>query len=639
MWKLLLPFLFLLVLVGATVLADKPRPAADFRFINRGDISTLDVTQMSWMQDLRIARVLWEGLVRNDVFSWEYRAMPGMAERWERGEGDRVWTFYLRDGLKWSDGSPLTAEDFLYSWRRVLLPETLCDYVKMLSDVKGADEFFAWRAEATRAFAADRTIVDRPAAAATLWEETKAKFTQMVRLSAPDARTLRIELERPVPHFLDIAAFPVLYPLKKDLLDRYTTINADTGLVQVDPAWTKAGALVTNGPLKLVSWRFKRDMRLEANEHYWNAKDLAIRSIEIPSVDDGNAQVLAFKTGAVDWVSDVTPHYRGDMIEAKQRYYQEHATEYAKLKAMGLDPIEIDRRLPPDPRQNIHAFPAFGVYFLNVNCQPNLPGGRPNPLADPRVRRALAMSIDKEAVSRNVRRLGEPVSHTLIPVDSIAGYASPQGLSFDPEAARKLLAEAGYPDGKGMIALEYLFNKEGGHDMIAQAVARDWQKHLNIKVLLQQKEIKVFRDDLRAGNFMISRGSWFGDYGSPPTFLDINKTGDGNNDRKYSNPVFDELLNRAADESDPAARMELYTRAERILVEEDLPLLPIFRYNQVYLFDAHKFTGISSHPRSEQAMFRVDVFGDGLGSDEPRMLPPRKPEQGALRVPARSEGI
>jgi oligopeptide transport system substrate-binding protein len=371
-------------------------------------------------------------------------------------------------------------------------------------------------------------------------------------------------------------------------------------------------------------WRFKRDMRMEKSPTFWDQKLLNVDSIAIPSIEDPNAQVLAFETGAVDWVSDVVTPYRTEMIEAKHQFYAEHRAEYEALKAQGLDPIEIDRRLPPDKRNRISVLPALGVYFYNFNCLPKLADGRDNPFHDARVRRAFAMAIDKQALTEHVRRLGERVVSTLIPPGGIPGYSSPKGLPYDPEAARKVLAEAGYPDGNGFITVEVLFNKEGGHDLIAQAIAKDWERNLGVSVLLQQKEIKVFREDLKGANYMTSRAGWFADFGDPITFLDIHRTGDGNNDRKYSSPKFDAMMDAAANEVDPAVRFKILSEAERYLVEEEMPVVPLFQYEQLYLFDPHKLTGISSHPRQDQVLYWCDMLGDGKGRDVPRMMPAGK---------------
>jgi oligopeptide transport system substrate-binding protein len=166
------------------------------------------------------------------------------------------------------------------------------------------------------------------------------------------------------------------------------------------------------------------------------------------------------------------------------------------------------------------------------------------------------------------------------------------------------------------VTLEVLFNKDGGHDLIAQAVAKDWERELGISVRLVMKETRVFKDDLRLGRYMVSRASWFGDYGDPTTFLDVNRSDDNNNDRKYTSERFDGLLAAAADlHADPAARMGVLTRAETMLVEEDLPLLPLFHYVELNLFDASKIAGATTHARQVQDLTRLDVLGDGKGAD------------------------
>jgi oligopeptide transport system substrate-binding protein len=166
-----------------------------------------------------------------------------------------------------------------------------------------------------------------------------------------------------------------------------------------------------------------------------------------------------------------------------------------------------------------------------------------------------------------------------------------------------------------------LFNTEGGHDLIAQVAARNWREQLGVEVILNQKEIKTLRDDLRSGNFMIARGSWFGDYGDPTTFLNLYRKGDGNNDTEFVSAEFERLMERAEEATTREARLAWHTQAERLLLEEECPSLPIFGYLNFYMFDPQRILGISAHPRSEQQIFRVDVVGDGLGTDQPRMMP------------------
>jgi len=632
MVRLLVPILVLLAILGFSIAADRPAPKADFTFINRGDVTTLDLVKMSWQQDLRVARMLHEGLVRNDVFRWDYALRPGVAKAWEVSGDQLTYTFHLRDDARWSNGAPVLASDFMYSWRRALLPDNAADYTGFFLHIKGAQGFFDRRAQALKAFASDSGIPDRAAAAKALWDQSVADFAANVGIQSPDDHTLVVTLERPVPFFIQLCAFPTMAPLYPPLVQRYEHINTQTGILETEQGWTKPPESVHNGPFVVASWRFKRDMRLEKNPYYWDRDAIAIRSVQIPTVEDPNAQVLAFRSGSVDWVTDVVARYVPEMVRQKKSFLAEHRAQVDEWTRQGLDPIEIDRRLPSDPRNTIHVFPAFGLYFYNFNCGPTLPDGRPNPFHDPRVRRAFAMSVNRAALTEQIRRLGEPVADTFIPPGSIDGYHSPPGLKTDADEARRLLAEAGYPGGAGFINVDILFTRDGGHDLIAQAIAKDWKRELGVSCTLSQKEIKTFREDLKNKNYIVGRASWFGDYGDPTTFLDINRSADGNNDRGYASAEYDALLEQAAREQDPARRMQLLSSAEAVLLR-DCPVLPLFQYGTTYMFDATKFTGISSHPRDEQQVYRVDVFGDGQGSDTPLFLPPR-PREGGMASPS-----
>tara|TARA_R110002072_G_scaffold150953_1_gene299687 strand:+ start:32535 stop:34487 length:1953 start_codon:yes stop_codon:yes gene_type:complete len=631
MYRMLIPVVLLLALIGFSVLSDRPEPRADLVFINSSDVNTLDPQRMSWMQDLRTARLLYEGLVQNDVLSDDFGIIPAVASRWERSDDARTYTFHLREDAKWSNGEPVTAEDFRFSWRRAMLPDLVSDYVNMFLNIEGASEFYQWREDQLSAFP-DREFGDsaeRQRAAYALWDETKAKFDELVSMRAPDEHTLVVTLERPVPYFLELCAFTVFSPVYEPLVAQYERPDPNTARLSRKPGWTKPGVLVSNGPFVLTRWRMKRDMRMEKNAHYWNRDAIALNSILIPSISDPNAGVLAYQTGALDWISDVTAPYRGDMVAQKLDFLDEHREEVEKYRAQGLDQFSIDRLLPQDPRAHTHAVSSFGTYFYNFNCKPKLPDGQDNPFADARVRRAFAMCVDKKSVADEVRRLGEPTASTLIPPNSIGGYTSPKGLPNIGDAqttqerdaiiarAQALLAEADFP---ADFIVSLAFNKDSGHDLIAQAIAKSWQEHLGVKTLLEQNELKIFKEDLKNKDFMTARAGWFGDYGDPTTFLDINHSTDGNNDRAYNNPAYDDLLDRATRELDPVKRMELLSEAERILVDEDVPLIPIFHYATIYMFDAHKLTGLSTHPRTKQNAYLIDIMNDGLGDDKPKPM-------------------
>ena len=615
MWKLLLAVVVLAVIVGVTALPERGRARADFTFVNKGDVTTLDIQRASWSQDLRVIRSVHEGLVSNDIFSREFDIVPGVAERWEVSQDGRTYTFHLRENAKWSNGAAVRASDFVFSWRRALLPDTASDYSGLFQLIEGGREFYSWREKSLKAF--KRGEHD----AAALWEWTGAKFDELVRLKALDERTLEVRLVHPTAYWLNLCAFAVFYPVYPELVQRYEQPDPDTGRLEMRSGWTKPGVHVSNGAFVVKEWRFKRDMRLERNPHYWNPSAVAVDSVLMPSIEDPNAVVLAYRSGTIDFTTDVDVGYRADMLDQKREFYREHQAEVAAMEAAGVDPIEIARRLPRDRRNEIHALPAFGTYFYNFNCMPKLRDGRDNPFHDARVRRAFSMAVDKERIVREVKRSGEPVASTLVPRGSLRGYESPKGLGYDPAAARRLLAEAGYAGGQGFITVEILFNKDAGHDKIAQAIKKDWEENLGVSVSLQQREIKVFRNDLKNQNYMVSRASWFGDYGDPTTFLDLNRKDDGNNDRKYANEEFEAIMDAAAAETDAGKRMALLSEAEKIIVERDLPLIPIYQYVEVYLFDAHKVTGISSHPRQEQNIYQIDVLGDGKGPEKAKFVP------------------
>ncbi|USN98329.1 MAG: peptide ABC transporter substrate-binding protein [Phycisphaeraceae bacterium] len=624
----------ILVVLLAVLGLRTSEPPADFSFYNGNDVNTLDPQRMSWMPDMRAARLVFEPLVQNDVLRTDAGIVPAAADRWTVSDDGLTYTFHVRDNAKWSNGEPVTADQFVYAWRRGMLPDIAADYAALFLLVRGAQDFFDWRADQlAKMDAGESRFADGDA----LWQATLEEFSELVGLHAEGERTLVVELERPVPYFLDICAFANFSPVYPPLVDAYEQPDRSTGRLVRRPGWTRPPNLIANGPFEIASWRFKREMRLVQNPYWWNRDSLNIRSISIPAIGDPNAAVLAYRTGTVDLLTDVFSGYRGEMVEAKRAFQAEHADEIARLEAEGLDQYEIDRRLPPDPRKDLHVVPAFGTYFWNFNCSPTLPDGRPNPFADARVRRAFSLVVDKRAIAEDVRRMGEPTTGCLIPVGSIPGYTPPGGLPNIGDAktdaereaivkrARALLADAGYPDPVTdfPITVGLEFNKDSGHDLVAQVIANCWQRYLGVQVALEQKELKVYRDDLKKHRFITSRAGWFGDYGDPTTFLDIMQTGDGNNDRNYSNPEYDALLASARVERDPVARMRILEKAERMLCEDELPMIPIFHYVQLYMFDPAKITGVSANARTKQNLYLIDVLGDGIGADKPR--PMREP--------------
>lgn len=582
------------------------------------DVFTLDPQRMSYMQDLRISRSLFEGLCVHDSESG--LPAPGVAKSWDLSADGKTWTFHLRSDSKWSNGDPVTSENFRDAWRRLLLPDTAADYTELLFPIKGAREFFEWR---TRALAKYSAAQQHDAhAARLLWDQTLEKFEEVVGIRTPDAHTLVIELDSPVPYWLDLCAFQTLAPIHQPSIEKFTRLDPMTGVVRSDPGWTKPGVLVTNGPMKLVDWQYKRSMRLERNEGYVGSNESVARSVEIVPIEDANTAVLAYESGSIDWISDLTAEYRADLAESSRRWLDRHREEYERRLAAGATVDEALAALPePDTslgeRRDVHVLSAFGTDFWSFNCRKQLANGDANPFADARVRRAFTMAVDKRALTSAVTRLNEPVATSIVPRASINGYESPAGLPFDVARARAELADAGWIDrdhdglienaaGEVFPTVDMLYMTGNPRvKNIGLALAAMWRDGLGVQCELRGKDGKFAKEDLRRGNFMVARGGWYGDYADPTTFLDLSKTGNGNNDRGFSNEKFDSLLAKASQELDPTRRMMILADAERILVEDELPILPLCQYVTLYMYDPAHMRGISRLPRLDQRLWQL----------------------------------
>ena len=650
--RLLVPFLLLVALIAAAVALDRPPERADLVFVNRGEIFTLDPQRMSWMQDFRMAYSLYEGLVRwnSDDGSIE----PAAAESWTISDDGLTYTFRLRHDARWSNGEAVTAHDFVYAWSRAVLPETAADYTMMFFNIAGAKEFFEWRSTELQRLAtgAGADGSSPREAAESLWDRTEQRFHETVEARALDEHTLRVTLVRPLPYFLDLTAFPAFYPIHRPTVEgwsldadsratardrgwhnldtppfsnrRWISLDPVTGSFQQQHGWSKPGSFVGNGPYILAEWRYKRGLRLQRNPYYHSPHLVQAESVACLSIEDTNTAVMAFETGEIDWLSEVSAEYQSDMLEQRARYIERYRRQIDELLAQGRSMDEALAAMPPpDPRngerRNIHVLPTFGTDFYSFNCREKLADGRDNPFADARVRRAFVLSVDRHLLVKTVTRLNEPVATTLIPPDSIPGYVSPTGLGFDISAARGELQAAGWIDrdrngvvenqrGEEFPVVDLLYSTNTARYRDLSLALRDmWQRELGVRVELRGKDNKFFKEDLIRGNFMIGRGRWYGDYGDPTTFLNIFRTGDGNNDRGYSNPRIDELLDQADVERDPHKRMDLLGECERTLFQEEAPMLTICQLVQLYMYEPGELRGLTHHPRLVQYLWRMDV--------------------------------
>jgi oligopeptide transport system substrate-binding protein len=266
--------------------------------------------------------------------------------------------------------------------------------------------------------------------------------------------------------------------------------------------------------------------------------------------DNTSAALMAYEAGDVDFLPSMDVPY-------------DH--EIARLARTGARP-------------DFHLCHTLATYFLNFNCRSETVDGRVNPFVDRGVRKAFSLAVDRAAIVERVLRRGDRVAQSFVPREGIAGYAPPAGLRHDVDEARRLLAEAGYSSGEAFPPVGLLYVP--ADERVCQALARMWEDALGVRVDLHGKESKTFAEDKAHHRYMIARGNWYADYADPTTFLDCLATGNGNNDSGYSSPRFDTLLAAAKVQVDPVKRMELLAEAERIIVEEDCPILPILHYAQ-----------------------------------------------------------
>jgi len=347
-----------------------------------------------------------------------------------------------------------------------------------------------------------------------------------------DPRTLEVELGAPTPYFLQLVAHASYYPVPRHVIEKFGA-PADRFT-----RWTRVGNIVSNGAYRLAEWKLNRYVRVERNPEYWDAANVRLNAVMFYVTENIVTEERLFRSGQLHYTTDIP-----------------------------LDKIPVYRREAPELlRQDLYLSTYF--YMLNVT--------RPG-LDDARVRRALAMSVDRQTLVDTVLQGVNVPAYAMTPPGTL-GYQPPTLFDFDPEAARKLLAEAGYPDGKGLPPLEVVYNTHEGHRKIAVAIQQMWKKHLNIDVTIVNQEWKVFLDTRQHGEFSISRHGWQGDYVDPNTFLDLFITGGGNNNGKWSNARYDELILRKL----PAARTQeerfaIFHEAETILMEE-MPVIPLYTY-------------------------------------------------------------
>jgi len=391
----------------------------------------------------------------------------------------------------------------------------------------------------------------------------KIKDSNLVGVHALDPQTLRVELNHATAFFLDLCAFQTLAVVPRRTIEKY------------GDHWLMANPLPSSGAYELVAWRLNDKVRLKKNPRYWDAANTQLNVIDVLPVGLPNTALSLYETGAADviWDKDLLPTEQFDAIKNR-----------------------------PDS----HTFTYLGTYFFRFNVTRK-------PFDDVRVRRALALAVDRDRLTRRVTKAGELPADHLTP-DGTANYHPPHGLGYDPELARKLLAEAGYPGGKNFPRFQYMFNGAAGgaaksHEMIAVELQQMWRENLGIEMDLQQVEVKVLYANQSRLDYDVSRSSWIGDYNDANTFLGMFTSTDGNNRTGWKNARYDDLVHEANIEIDKARREQLFQQAEKILVADEVPIVPLYFYSGFNLFDPKKVDGIypnilDQHPMN--AIRRVD---------------------------------
>ena len=453
-------------------------------------------------------------------------AVPGQAESWTTSEDGLTWTFTMRDGLKWSDGTDLNAKDFEYSFKRMANPDTAAPYAETcLGMIDGFEE------------AAGFPDADGNPTVEPNLDALNVK-------ASDDGKTLTIVLAYPCSYFDKIVAFAAMSPVQKATVEA----NGD--------AWcTSPDTYVCNGPFMITEWTPSERIVLTKNPNYvggWDSSKIVSESITLLLLEDSSASFAAYNSGETQLIKDVPTD-------------------------------EIPSLTKAEDGGDFYVDTILGTYYVSLNLKRDA-------FKDAKVRRALSLAIDRDYVANTI------MQGTYSTADSIVGpgivdengYFHDNGnapyISADYEAnlaeAKKLLADAGYPNGEGYPTLEYSTNDAGYHVPLAEYLQQAWSD-LGITLTISKMEWSSFTAARRAGEYDVARNGWVMDYNDPSNMLDLFCSGNGNNDGKYSNPEFDAAIeaSRVADVSEHFAQLH---KAEDILME-DTGCLPIAYYNDYWL--------------------------------------------------------
>ena len=531
---------------------------------NKSEPGTLDPALAQGTHESWILNHLFTGLLAYDE---EGNLVSGMAEMPEISEDGLHYTFKIKDGMKWSNGDPVTAKDFEFSWLRVLDPETASVYAYQLYYVKGGEAYnsvekpgiYYVKDDAgndTKEVDHEVTYTDADLTgldvdgksddekAQAVYEKWLADARAEVGVKAVDDTTLEVTLENPTPYFSDLTAFYTLYPVNQKV-------------VEENPEWaTDAETHVSNGAFKLKSWEHDSMIEVVKNENWFNADKVKLAGITWDILEDSNTAYQNFDSGKY-WIE----------VDPPQEVVAQKFTEEDPVLLIGKQ---------------------VGTYYYNLN---NIPKeSEKNPFTNVNIRKAFSLALDRKSLCENITKGGQIPAEGMVPYGLMdeAGKEFRDGsenfLKFDPEEAKALLDKGLEEEGLTVADINgkvLLYNTDEAHKKIAQAVQQMWKQTLGVEIQLENVDFNVKLAREKAHDFDISRAGWVGDYSDPMTMMDLFVTGGSFNDSGYSNPKYDELIKTAIQSPDQKVRMDSMKEAEKILME-DMPIVPLYFYTQPY---------------------------------------------------------
>lgn len=398
------------------------------------------------------------------------------------------------------------------------------------------DFVFAWKRLLTRDLGAEYAYLLFHLKNGRAFYDGSLKDFAQVGVKALSPQSLEVTLEHPTPFFLEILKFYPTYPLHRGSIESFG------GPLARDGKWTQPGNLVSNGPFQLAQWDLNKVLVAKANPHYWDASMVRLKEIRFYPIDSRQTEERMFRSGALHKTESLPLH----KVEA---YRSENST-YLRIE------------------------PYLGIFYYMLNTAQK-------PLNDKRVRQALSLAFDRKGFVEHLLKAGQKPADSFTP-PGIGRYVPKTQLPYDVDRARQLLAEAGYPGGKGFPSIELLYNSGEEHRTMSEAVQQMWLKNLGIRVELVNQDWKVYLASRKQGKYTIARASWIGDYMDPGTFLELFVKDGGNNFTGWSNPRYSQWLKETEVEMKEERRNALFEKMEALLMDE-VPVIPVYYYTRAYL--------------------------------------------------------